>query len=226
MFFDRIKNPKGQGLLEATIAIGMILLGLGALLTLTLQNISATTASSQRITALHLAREAIEVVRGIRDSNWLVINNPPSPLPSPAPNWDYGLVDTDCTNNCGGAYLIFYPEEEDPNSLFTVEFAGSRDISEDAFRLYKHKSLHYWNQMSALGDVSYSDTGFRRLIKIDPVCKSDTDVNVAEGAEACPTGEEKIGLRVLVEASWPTAGVFGGVTRRSLTLTEYMYNWR
>jgi hypothetical protein len=49
---------------------------------------------------------------------------------------------------------------------------------------------------------------------------------VAEGEQACSTGEEKIGLRVLVEISWPTSGIFGGVARRNLTLTEYMYNWR
>jgi hypothetical protein len=225
MIFNRKKNPIGQGLLEATIAIGMILLGLGALLTLTLQNVSATTASSQRITALHLAREAIEVVRGIRDSNWLEINNP---AVGETPSWDDGLVDTGCVSDCGGAYIIFYPEEEDPNSLFTVEFADSRDISNDLFRLYKDKQYHHWNQMPIPDDVNYGDTGFRRLIKIDPVCKDKNTqvINVPEGEADCSDEEDKIGLRVLVETSWPTSGIFAGVTRRSLTLTEYMYNWR
>lgn len=224
MFFKHIINQKGQGLLEATIAIGMIMLGLGAILTLTLQNISATTASSQRITALHLAREAIEVVRGIRDSNWLRINNPPV---GETPQWDDGLVDdSSCSSpDCGGASLIFHPSQTDPDPLFTLSFFGSRDIEGEPFRLYKNSSTHYWSQIQNTDDI---DTGFRRLIKIDPVCKDKITqvISVSEGAESCLSGEEKIGLRVLVETSWPTAGVFGGVTRRSLALTEYIYNWR
>src|SRR6185436_5212342 len=64
----------GQGLLEAILALGIILVGLGAILTFTLKNIAAATDSGQRIVAANLAREGIDVIRGLRDSNWLAGN--------------------------------------------------------------------------------------------------------------------------------------------------------
>ena len=61
----------GFTLIEGIIAIGIIstamLVGLG----LAISNLTAAQANSDRIIAANLAREGIEVVRHIRDSNWL-----------------------------------------------------------------------------------------------------------------------------------------------------------
>lgn len=110
------KYPHGQGLLEATLAIGMILIGLGAVLTLTIQNVSATASSSQRLVAAQLAREGIEAVRDLRDSNWLAANNK-----KPAQLWDDGRChgaltackdETDCVADGGVACR---PLHDDPD---------------------------------------------------------------------------------------------------------------
>ena len=68
----RNSAPKrGQGLLEAVIALGIIITGVVAALTLAIANLSSTGASESRIIAAKLAREGVEVVRNIRDSNWV-----------------------------------------------------------------------------------------------------------------------------------------------------------
>lgn len=216
------KIVHGQGLLEATLAIGIILVGLGALLTLTLQSVAATTASRERVTAIHLGREAIEAVRALRDSNWLKDGNS-----APGTAWDAGLIDaTACGASCGGAYLVFDPAANPPE--LRIEFAGTRQIDEPKFKLWQHATYREWSQFSLPPAADYLDTGYRRLIVIDPVCQNTTTQAVAVrlGEAACAVGEIKIGLRVEVTVSWPTPGIFGGVVRRSNSVTEFLYNWR
>ena len=70
----------GQGLLEAVIAICIIVTGIVAALTLAIGSLSAGVASESRIIATNLSREGIEVVRNIRDSNWVA-----------GGKWDLGL---------------------------------------------------------------------------------------------------------------------------------------
>lgn len=62
---------RGQGLLEAVIALGIIITGVVAALTLAISNLSGAGTSEARITAANLAREGVEFVRNERDSNWV-----------------------------------------------------------------------------------------------------------------------------------------------------------
>ncbi|GEM_PF-400741 len=245
----RISNfefyPRGQGLLEATLAIGMILVGLGAVLALTIQNVSATTASTQRLTAGQLAREAIEAVRATRDSNWLAAgNNYPTCV------WDEGLKDdSSCVpGQCNGAIIKFVPDGASPcppasppptdTAVHYVSglYGGnqSRDVDSVAMphvELYQHYLTYEWKQFSSLTPVpnGYNATGYRRLVLIDPVCRLNIAPNTIEtqvGEFDCQGGWTKIGLRVESIVSWPAGGIFGGQGRRQLALVEYLYNWR
>jgi len=76
-----LSSQLGQGLLEMVFAIGILLIVVAAILALTTSNIVGQKESEFQIVANNLAREGIEVVRNIRDSNWL----------SGQP-WDQGLV--------------------------------------------------------------------------------------------------------------------------------------
>ena len=67
----RHNRHAGQGLLEAVIAIGIILTATTASLTLIVSSVEANNGVRERFVAINLAREAIEVVRMTRDSNWL-----------------------------------------------------------------------------------------------------------------------------------------------------------
>ncbi|MDO8582279.1 MAG: hypothetical protein Q7S16_05415, partial [bacterium] len=70
----------GQGLLEAVIALGIIITGVVAALTLAIGSLSAAGASESRLIAANFAREGIELVRNQRDSNWVG-----------ARSWDKGI---------------------------------------------------------------------------------------------------------------------------------------
>lgn len=220
------------------MAIGVVLLGLGALLALTLSNVAASNASRERIVATQLAREALEVVRGIRDSNWLAISNGGVVTcnyqggSAPALGWDTCLVEaTSCTTGCNGAFISFndlYPYGDASHwTPYAVVFTGNRDINQSDYQLFRNDQYHQWTQFAGGTTGSgYSATGFRRLVTLDPVCRdSSGNVTVAVGAVGCGTNT-KIGLRASVEVDWPTAGLFGGAVRRSLVMSEFLYNWR
>lgn len=61
----------GQTLLETIIAIGIILVGVLGTIALVIANMQAARQGIDRVTAANLAREGLEVVRNMRDGNWL-----------------------------------------------------------------------------------------------------------------------------------------------------------
>lgn len=79
----------GFTIIEVTVAIFIITAGVVGVLSLISQTVGSATISSQRLTAAYLAQEGIEIVRNIRDSNWLEQrwseDDPPQPF------WDDGL---------------------------------------------------------------------------------------------------------------------------------------
>lgn len=60
----------GQTLIETVVAIGLLTTGIIAGLAAAIAGLSASDQSLQQIVASNLAREGVEVVRKIRDSNW------------------------------------------------------------------------------------------------------------------------------------------------------------
>lgn len=96
-----IFSQTGQGLLEAVFAIGILLMVAGAVLALATSNLVGQKASEFQIRANNLAREGIEVVRSLRDANWLAGND-----------WDEGI------NSGGSARAVF----DETTSLWVLDF--------------------------------------------------------------------------------------------------------
>lgn len=67
----RNRNQKGQTLIETIIAIFVLTTGLTTGLGLAIYAFGASSNIVEQITATGFAREGIEVVRSMRDSNWL-----------------------------------------------------------------------------------------------------------------------------------------------------------
>jgi len=65
------KNTKGFTLMEVIVAIFVITAGIVGVLSLVTQTISASIFSKDKLIAAYLAQEGIEIVRNIRDTNWL-----------------------------------------------------------------------------------------------------------------------------------------------------------
>lgn len=82
---NNITMKKGLTLLEVIIAIFLITVGVLGALALITRTISITGISSQKLIASYLAQEGIEIVRNIRDGNWLEQRT------NPAIPWDDGL---------------------------------------------------------------------------------------------------------------------------------------
>ena len=80
--FKILNKNKGFTILEVLVAIFIITTGGLAAYAMVQQIIFSTLSSSYRLTAAYLAKEGIETVRNIRDTNWL----------QGAPNWYNGLI--------------------------------------------------------------------------------------------------------------------------------------
>lgn len=94
--FNNLTIKKGFTLMEAIVAIFVITAGIVGVSSLVAQTISSATFSKDKLIAAYLAQEGIEIVRNIRDTNWL----------EGAPSWDDGLVPPtiDCSGGCQADY--------------------------------------------------------------------------------------------------------------------------
>jgi len=70
-FYNTTINKKGFTMVEAIVAIFIITTGIVGVLSLATQTISSATYSTDKLIAAYLAQEGIEIVRNIRDTNWL-----------------------------------------------------------------------------------------------------------------------------------------------------------
>ena len=72
-------DEKGAGftIIEVLIAVAVITVGIMGILTIIHQTIAQMALSSSRLVATYLAQEGMEIVRNIRDTNWLDPTNPP-----------------------------------------------------------------------------------------------------------------------------------------------------
>ncbi len=82
---EKVKTSRaGFTLVETIVAVGVISVGFVGTLVILSRSSSQADILKDRIIAAHLAEEGIEVVRNIRDSNWL----------EPSSGWRDGLADT------------------------------------------------------------------------------------------------------------------------------------
>lgn len=75
------KNAKGFSILEAIVALYIISMGLVGILSLVAQSLQAKSININMLIASQLAQEGLELVRNIRDTNWMN-----------GINWDQGIV--------------------------------------------------------------------------------------------------------------------------------------
>ncbi|MCJ7786894.1 prepilin-type N-terminal cleavage/methylation domain-containing protein, partial [Patescibacteria group bacterium] len=116
------KSGGGFTLLEVLVAIFVIMVGIAGTLGVIQQGISYTQLSSSRLTANYWAQEGIEIIRNIRDTNWLEWRTNPDILWLDgilSDDWEADYKTQNLTQNYAGTYLNI------DNSGFYSYFSGS-----------------------------------------------------------------------------------------------------
>jgi len=96
---NRIKNQFGVTLIETIIALNILVIGIVASLTLSTSSLRFSQASEQSLVMVSLAREGLEIVRTIRDTEGL------SALPIEETNF---VVDSLSNFNLDTAVNVYY----------------------------------------------------------------------------------------------------------------------
>ncbi len=72
LFINFFTNKKGFSLAEVVIALGILSFGLIGISSLLLQNMQVENLTKNYVVASMLAQEGVELVRNIRDENWVL----------------------------------------------------------------------------------------------------------------------------------------------------------
>ncbi len=195
----KIFNQKGQSLLELLVAILILVMVVTATITLIVTSINAGRESRNKLIAASLAREGIEIVRNIRDSNWV---DPTSPA------WDSGLV--------GPNPVIPFVGLSTPTVLYY-----STD-SQDQTRLFLHNNVYLQGR-----GVPGLATEFYRLMYLNDICLNTTgdeqivDKDSTDDCTSIGSGYEKVGLRVISEVHWPSE-----TSDKKVIIEDRLYDWQ
>ena len=153
------KSDAGFTLLEVMMAVFVVTVGIIGIFTV-IQNLSIQSSySSNRLIAIYLAQEGMEIIRNVRDTNWLEQqSNPENP-------WEEGL--TGCSVGCEVDYLcttVEDPSITNPNGhLCLALYSGS---------LLKIDVNGFYNYSSG------TDTKFKRKITITEESTDNLKVEV------------------------------------------------
>ncbi|MBU2575591.1 hypothetical protein KKF64_00650 [Patescibacteria group bacterium] len=202
------KNKSGQGLLETIVAIGIIVSGVVGMMNLTISNQSASEDAEERLIAINLSREGIEVVRNIRDTNWLSCEIVNSVLD--CNNWDKSIV--------SGIDVIAVPIFNVDLNLWTIDFTADA-ISHDHARVWRKNAgnAEFIGAQFQSADATPANstlTAYRRILELYSICSDKAPVT------SCAVGD-KIGIRVQSRVYWESRGKINEVITE-----ERLFNWR
>lgn len=195
--FSKIKsNHCGQGLVELIVAIAVIQIGLFGVWSLFLVNFNSEREADLRIVGINLAREGVEVVRNIRDSNWL--------------KWKL--------NETAGGQLVMWD-----SGLSAGEYSASFDSQNlESFSgepLVFSADGYYVDSLP-----SGQPTPFTRKIILKDICCDDLDDNLVCDNLDYYIGSNcdlKIGVNTVAEVSWSISGQ----SRRAI-IEDNLYDWQ
>jgi len=183
--------------MEMIVAIGVITTGLVTILALAASSLSGAKESEARTVALSLAREGIEVVRNIRDGNW---------LGGEGVNWDDGLHD-------GTDYTAVAKFDKEANSWGLI--FEPNDIGNSKTQFYLTDGVYIQGKDPPTGKSTF----YRRLLTLDEICENDTIQS--ENSSCVLVGSPKVGIRVTSRVEWTEHE-----RKHSMVVEDRLYNWK
>lgn len=201
----KIFSQQGLTFIEALVALAVLITAIISVLTLATYNLNIATASENRLKAANFAREAIEVIRQIRDSNWLA-GNPDIP-------WYSGILD-DPDN-----YRLITKFDPATNSWSTTDqTVGINDCAECTIYFDDSTGVYSHNPGGA-------QTPFKRLVTINEICWQQGgggEITKAAGQHCSDLpGNDLIGYQLKVEVSWHDNN-----RDHLLNIIDRLYDWR
>ena len=143
---------KGFTLLEIMIAISVMTIGIMGIYALVPKIISIGGANNNRFIASQLAREGLEIVRNIRDTNWLEGNS-----------FDQGLNNGDWRVQYNRDYLLSFSDEP-----LKIDAQGFYNYNSDQLTKFKRKvtiSHPESNNLDVKIQITWSGKGSPFIIK-------------------------------------------------------------
>lgn len=200
-------GQQGQTIIEAVVATFMIVVALGATLSLAVIAIRTARDSRDKVVATNLAREAVEAVRALRDTNWLHGDMASNTGAGTGNEWDQGFGNSTCLivdPVVGGGVLTYLPYS-DPNDS---------SIPCSPIQLYRSDSTQLY---------SSSITGVKTIFS-----RSIEHVSCTTGLPANPdclvgldTGKSNDEQILKVTVSWND-----GAGNQSVTVIDHLTNWK
>lgn len=123
---NKLKQPLGFSIIEASVVMAVVSIGLLGVFSLVMQNIQVQRVSKNMLIASMLAQEGIELVRNVRDENWIA---------DPPVAWDMDISDdtTFIIDNMQSNIITI------DNSVNTINEAAAR-LYLDGNNFYTHAS--------------------------------------------------------------------------------------
>jgi hypothetical protein len=197
------RAPRGQSFIEAMVAITVIVTSISSSLALVQSSITATHNGGIQVTAANLAREGAEVVRGLRDTNWLK-----------SQSFQVGLVDASGDKTAR-------PLLDQAGGGWSLSFAPTGLTAANAAVYVTGDGVYLQADAQPAGSTL---SPYTRVITLQHICRDDTTgtERTVGDATTCLGSETLVGLNVDSTVRW--RGVSGQY--QTLTVEERLYDWR
>ncbi len=194
------KNLWGQGMMEVIVAIAIITTGITGTVTLTYSNLRGNETSINQIIAANLAREGLEVVRNIRDENWLQGNS-----------WIFGLKNTTSNTTDYDGNINFDKATKRWNLDLTPNGISAGRLYLDSDGVYSHSNTGtitpYWRNIEVRVTMCQFKNNRNNIVVVAGNCQNYAAWNA-------------VGIKVISQVQWQEKG-----QTKTYRLEENLYNW-
>jgi len=138
----KLNHNKGFTIIEVMVGIGVILVGFAGTITLINKSLAFHDLAYSRLTASYLAQEGIEIVRNLRDNNFIQNRT-----------WNDGLSP--------GTYQVQY------NSLQLMDYSGENLLIDPVTNLYNYDSgnLTRYNRRIVIEQISSEEIRVTSIVQ-------------------------------------------------------------
>lgn len=150
---------RGFTLMEVIIAVAIIAVGLVAIVALVNLSVSGIRINKSRIIASNLAQEGLEIVRNIRDNNWLSYKRGLS-------NWKDGLAAGDYRAQYDSEALLVFsstPLKIDSNGFYQYGDSGTNTLF---YRKITIQNIDD-NQFKAVCEITWQENGRNNVLSAE-----------------------------------------------------------